>query len=655
MIEAKTLVELLQLNAGADRRITYIEGDGTERKVTYGELRRRALGILRRLQQLGAAQGDKLIIFLNNNEAFIDGFWAALAGGIIPVPLAVGISDEHRWKLLRVARKLGSPYLYTDQKTLDRLRDFARGVNEAAAFAKLESRVFLIDQLEEVGAPGQPAAVGPDDVAFIQFSSGSTSEPKGVVLTHRNILANARGVSEAAGVTDRDISLSWMPLTHDMGLIGMFIMVFANQAEINLMPTDAYIRRPLLWATVATLKRATILASPNFGFRHYLKVLGDRSPEGVDLSSVRLIFNGAEPINVALCEEFLARMAGTGLRRSAMLPVYGLAEASLAVSFPDVEREYRSLVLDRQSLSIGGQARLAGRDEASALELMCEGHAIPYCELRVVDEADRPLPELHVGHVQIRGENVTKGYFEAPDINAEAFTVDGWLRTGDLGLLDAGELFITGRAKEILFVNGQNYYPHDIEAIAEGVDTLELGKVAAVGCRPPGAETDELTIFVLHRSSMEEFLPLASEVTRRVNEHAGLEVAHVVPVRRIPKTTSGKVQRVALERAFVAGEFAAEMAELGRLREAAHVHTHEAVGSVEQRIKAIVDDALPGKRVEVDDNLFEVGASSLTLIQIHERLDREFPGLVDLTEIFDYPTVADLASHIEAKLAGGAD
>jgi acyl-CoA synthetase (AMP-forming)/AMP-acid ligase II/acyl carrier protein len=655
MIEAKTLVELLQLNAGADRRITYIEGDGTERKVTYGELRRRALGILRRLQQLGAAQGDKLIIFLNNNEAFIDGFWAALAGGIIPVPLAVGISDEHRWKLLRVARKLGSPYLYTDQKTLDRLRDFARGVNEAAAFAKLESRVFLIDQLEEVGAPGQPAAVGPDDVAFIQFSSGSTSEPKGVVLTHRNILANARGVSEAAGVTDRDISLSWMPLTHDMGLIGMFIMVFANQAEINLMPTDAYIRRPLLWATVATLKRATILASPNFGFRHYLKVLGDRSPEGVDLSSVRLIFNGAEPINVALCEEFLARMAGTGLRRSAMLPVYGLAEASLAVSFPDVEREYRSLVLDRQSLSIGGQARLAGRDEASALELMCEGHAIPYCELRVVDEADRPLPELHVGHVQIRGENVTKGYFEAPDINAEAFTVDGWLRTGDLGLLDAGELFITGRAKEILFVNGQNYYPHDIEAIAEGVDTLELGKVAAVGCRPPGAETDELTIFVLHRGSMEEFLPLASEVTRRVNEHAGLEVAHVVPVRRIPKTTSGKVQRVALERAFVAGEFAAEMAELGRLREAAHVHTHEAVGSVEQRIKAIVDDALPGKRVEVDDNLFEVGASSLTLIQIHERLDREFPGLVDLTEIFDYPTVADLASHIEAKLAGGAD
>jgi acyl-CoA synthetase (AMP-forming)/AMP-acid ligase II/acyl carrier protein len=654
MIEAKTLVELLQVNAAADRRITYIEGDGIERKLTYAELRRRALGILRRLQEIGASRGDRIILFLNNNEAFIDGFWAALAGGIVPVPLAVGISDEHRWKLLRVARKLGAPFLYTDRRTLERLRDFARSVGEADAFARLESRAFLIDQLEEVGAPGQAAAVGPDDVAFIQFSSGSTSEPKGVVLTHRNILANARGASEAAGLNDQDVGLSWMPLTHDMGLIGMFIMLFAKQVEINLMPTDLYIRRPLLWLTLATRKRATILASPNFGFRHYLKVLGERSPEGVDLAAVRLIFNGAEPINVALCEEFLARMAANGLRRAAMLPVYGLAEASLAVSFPKVEEEYRSVVLDRQSLNIGTPARSVARDEPQALELMCEGRAIPYCELRIVDAADDPLPELHVGHVQIRGENVTRGYFEAPEINAVAFTADGWLRTGDLGLIDAGDLVITGRAKEIIFVNGQNYFPHDIEAIAEGAASLELGKVAAAGCRPAGAETDQLTIFVLHRGSLEDFLPVASEVTRRVNEHAGLEVAQVVPVRRIPKTTSGKIQRVALENAFISGEFTEELAELARLREATHAHSHEATGTVEQRIKAIVDDTLAGKRIEVDDNLFEIGASSLALIQIHERIDSEFPGLVDLTEIFDFPTVAELARHIEAKLAPGA-
>jgi acyl-CoA synthetase (AMP-forming)/AMP-acid ligase II/acyl carrier protein len=595
-----------------------------------------------------------MILFLNNNEAFIDGFWGALAGGIVPVPLAVGISDEHRWKLLRIAKKLGSPFLYTDRKTLERLGAFAGEVGEGAAFEALQARSFLIEALEDVDRPGRQADVAPGDVAFIQFSSGSTSDPKGVVLTHANILANARGASEAAAFNDQDVSLSWMPLTHDMGLIGMFIMMFANRVAIHLMPTDLFIRRPLLWMSVAARKRATILSSPNFGYRHYLKVLGDRNQDDLDLGSVRLIFNGAEPISATLCREFLGRMAGTGLKPAAMHPVYGLAEASLAVSFPELGSELRTLHLDRRHLNVGEPARSVQPDDPTSIEFVAEGFAVPYCELRIAGDDDRPVAERHVGHIQIRGDNVTRGYFEAPEVNAAAFTADGWLRTGDLGLIDAGEIVVTGRAKEIIFVNGQNYYPHDLEAIAEAAEGLELGKVAAAGCRPPGAETDELVMFVLHRGSLEDFVPVALEVTRRVNEHAGLEVAQVVPVKRIPKTTSGKVQRVALEKAFLDGEFAAELAELARLREAAHVHAHDASGSVERRIKAIVDDALPGKRVEVDDNLFEIGASSLTLIQIHERLDRDFPGLVDLTELFDFPTVAELARHIESKLPARA-
>ena len=323
------------------------------------------------------------------------------------------------------------------------------------------------------------------------------------------------------------------------------------------------------------------------------------------------------------------------------------------MSFPEPGSEYRSIVLDRAHLNVGEAARESRAGEPGAVEFICEGRAVPYCELRVVDDADAPLPERHVGHVQIRGDNVTRGYFEAPEVNAAAFTTDGWLRTGDLGLQDRGELVITGRAKEIIFVNGQNYYPHDIEAIAQRATGLELGKVAAAGCRPAGAETDELTLFVLHRGSLEDFVPVAAEVTRLVNEHAGLEVSHVVPVKRIPKTTSGKLQRVALEQAFLAGEFAAELAGLDRLREAVHAHLHDPAGVLERRLMAIVDDALPGKRVEVDDNLFEVGASSLTLIQIHEQIDREFPGLVDLTELFDYPTVSQLARQLQSKLDPG--
>jgi len=652
MIKAQTLVELLEANSRLEQYVGYLDGEQAERRVSYAELHRRALGILHHLQALKAARGDKLIIFLNNNEAFIDGFWAALTGGIVPVPLGVGISDEHRHKLLRVARKLGDPYLYTDRRTLERLAAFADSVGESATMQRLAARSFLIDELEDVSRPGRAVRPGPDDPAFIQFSSGSTTEPKGVVLTHANIIANVRGATEAARFGPGDVSLSWMPLTHDMGLIGMFIMMFANGMQLNLMPTELFIRRPLLWLTLATRKRASILASPNFGFRHYLKVLGAREPDGLDLAAVRYIFNGAEPINVALCEEFLGRMRPTGLKRSAMFPVYGLAEASLAVTFPEPGREYRALTLDRHHLNVGEPAREVARDDPAALELICEGRALPYCEVRIADDLDAPLPERHVGHVQIRGENVTRGYYDAPEINAEAYTADGWLRTGDLGLFDRGELVVSGRAKEIIFVNGQNYYPHDLEAIAQSATGLELGKVVAAGCRPAGAETDELTLFVLHRGSLEDFVHTAVEVTRLVNEHAGLEVTHVVPVKRIPKTTSGKLQRVALEQAFIAGEFAAEMAELGRLREAAHAHLHDPANDLERRLKAIVDDAMPGRRIEVDDNLFEIGASSLTLIQIHEQIDREFPGLVDLTEIFDFPTVADLARQLQVKLAG---
>jgi acyl-CoA synthetase (AMP-forming)/AMP-acid ligase II/acyl carrier protein len=649
MIPHETLIEILEANRKVDRSVVHLNGEHEEREIPYAELYERALGILWHLQKLGAARGDKMIVFLNDNEPFLDGFWAALTGGIVPVPLAVGISDEHRHKLLRIARKLGDPFLYTDRKQLDRLGAFAATVGEAETFAKLQRRAFLADDLDDVSQAGRTVRPSPDDVAFIQFSSGSTSEPKGVVLTHRNIVANARGATIAGGFNERDVSLSWMPLTHDMGLIGKHIFMFANRMQNYIMPTELFIRRPLLWTKFASDKRATVLSSPNFGYRHFLKVLGDRTQEGLDLSSVRVLYNGAEPISVDLCNEFVERLAPLKLKRSAMFPVYGLAEATLAVSFPKLGTDYRWIDVDRRSLGVGDAAKLVAAGAPEALRLMAVGTPIPGTEVRIAREDRSAQPDGTVGHLLIRGENVTKGYYEAPEINALTITPDGWLDTGDLGLFLDGQLYITGRAKEIIFVNGQNYYPHDLEAIAQRAHGLELGKVAAAGARPKGAETDELTFFVLHRGSMEDFLPVAAEITRLVNEHAGLEVAHVVPVKRIPKTTSGKVQRVALEQAFVDGEFDAEMAELARLRDARHGHA-PVHGGVEAKLKAIVDAALPGKRVEVDDNLFEVGASSLTLIQIHEEIDKEYPGLVDLTELFDFPTVAELAKHLQSKL-----
>lgn len=652
MPNVATLPELLEARRGEPGRITYLTGEHDSRDVTFAELHQRALGILFHLQRLGARRGDKLLLFLGDNEQFIDAFWAALLGRIVPVPVALGISDEHRHKLLRIARRLGAPYLYTDRRAFERIGGFAAQAGASDTYEALRRRTFLVDELDDISRPGSPQPVSADDTAFIQFSSGSTSEPKGVVLTHGNILANAAGAQQVCAFGASDVSLSWMPLTHDMGLIGFHLVMFYCGVHAHLMPTDLFVRRPLLWLQFASRVRASILCSPNFGYRHYLKVLGDRSPEGLDLRAVRLIFNGAEPISVELCEEFLTRLAPAGLLREAMYPVYGLAEASLAVSFPAPGAPLRTVTLNRHRLGVGEPVTLVADSDRDAVRLVSEGRAIPYCEVRIADDADRPLPADRIGHVLIRGDNVMRGYYEDPAANAAAFTAEGWLRTGDLGLVHGGELHISGRAKEIIFVNGQNYYPHDLESLLQRLPGLELGKVVAAGVRARGEPTEQLTVFVLHRGAVAEFLPLANQVARLLNEQTGLEVGAVVPVKRIPKTTSGKVQRHLLEEAYAAGEYDAELAELEALRAAQRGPAPTGARSeIEQKLQGICEAALQGKRVDVHDNLFEIGASSLKLIEIHEQIDREYPGQVDLTELFDYPTIAELAQHLERKLA----
>jgi acyl-CoA synthetase (AMP-forming)/AMP-acid ligase II len=655
MTQAETLAELLTLNRTVRRSITYLEGENAERVVGYDELYARALGILFHLQKLGAKPGDKLILYLANNEQFLDAFWAGMLGGIVPVPVALGISDEHKHKLLRIAKKLGKPFIYTDKKTLDRIGAFAGGAGEQATYDALASRAFFAENVSDISKAGQLHAVKADDMAFIQFSSGSTSEPKGIVLTHRNILVNARGAGEAALWNENDTNLSWMPLTHDMGLIGMHIMMFAHRMQLNLMPTELFIRRPLLWMTFASRKGATVTSSPNFGYRHYLKVLGDRAVADLDLSRVRAIYNGAEPISVELANEFMDRMAPGKLQRTAMNPVYGLAEATLVVSFPKPGEMYESVAVNRHELAVGKQPGGLPATHVDALSIMAVGRPIPYCNVRIADDADKEVPENHIGHILISGENVTKGYYENPEANAKGFTADGWLRTGDLGMMKGGKLYITGRAKEIIFVNGQNYYPHDIESIAIRADDLELGKVVAAGVRARGASTDDLILFVLHRMDMKEFLPIANQVTRLVNEHTGLEVAHVVPVKRVPKTTSGKIQRHLLEEDYLNGVYDAELKELDALRAAQEAAGGAKVTSneIERKIKDVCDAALE-RNIDVNDNLFEIGASSLKLIEIHEQIDRIYPGLVDLTEMFDFPTISELSRHLEGKLAATA-
>ncbi|MGH8501478.1 MAG: non-ribosomal peptide synthetase [Gammaproteobacteria bacterium] len=646
----QTLNDALYANRESECGVGYLRSAGTETRVAYRELLLRAGGQLHRLQSRGLRRGDQLILFLNDNERFIEIFWACQLGAIVPVPVAPGVSDEHRHKLFRIFAQLERPYLYTDEDMLNRLAAFAASNGLTEDLARVRANTLLSAPLENISTPGRVIDPDPDDIAFIQYSSGSTSEPKGVVLTHRNLMINIKAIIEGARFSQRDVSLSWMPLTHDMGLIGFHLNMLACDIDQYLMPTELFIRRPLLWLTAASDKRANILCSPNFGYKHFLRVFDSKGLEAVDLSHVRLIFNGAEPISVELCDEFLDKMSAFGLPRAAMFPVYGLAEASLAVSFPPCGEEYRPAYVHRDSLHTGREIEPLERESPGAVGFVPVGRPIRDCAVRIADDAGRALKERTVGRILIKGDNVAGGYYKNPDANRAAFFPDGWLDTGDLGFVRAGELVITGRSKDIVFVNGQNYYPHDLENIAQRVKGLELGKVAVAGHRADNATTDELLVFVLFRGAPEDFVHVAAEVARQINEHAGVEVTHVIPVARIPKTTSGKVQRHALARDYAQGAFNETLVALAKLRKPARAGDQHAHSAIEHKLKQICDAALGDKAIGIHESLFEVGTSSLVLVEIHEGIEAAYPGQVDITDLFDYPTIAELAAYLRTRL-----
>lgn len=646
----QTLSHVLQAHSSEHRTITYITGKQEETVLTYAELYERAQALLYYFQAEGMKPGDELIILLRDNACFVEAFWAAVLGGIVPVPVAVGISDEHKAKLFRIYKKLERPYLYTDPENLDRLSSYAIENALADTFQELSGKTLAVQVDPDVPLKGELHEAQETDTAFIQFSSGSTSEPKGIILSHKNLITNMRSKIAGGKYTDQDISLSWMPLTHDLGLIGFHLTMMLCNMHQCLIPTDLFSRRPIIWLQKASEKKATILTSPNFGYKHFLKALGDKPLEGIDLSHVRLILNGAEPISVDLCDEFLARMAPYGLKQESMFTVYGLAEATLSVAFPEPEKPYRAVSLKRDSINTGKTVEFVDRGTSNAVSFAIVGRALPDCYIRITGSDGHELPENVIGDIEISGGGVTSGFYKNPQAYEEVSTPDGWLKTGDLGFMHKRELVITGRAKEIIFVNGQNYYPHDLESVLQQSAGFELGKVVACGVHRDETQEEELLIFILYRNDLQLFPDTVRSVTRILNEQLGIEVTHVLPTKRIPKTTSGKIQRRAMGTAYLNGEYDTVMAELKATSTDA-ASSLDSGSDMEQELQSLFNSALDGKQVGLKENFFELGISSLALSEIHQRIDDVYPGKVDITDLFEYQTVSEVASFMEAKLA----
>jgi acyl-CoA synthetase (AMP-forming)/AMP-acid ligase II len=383
---------------------------------------------------------------------------------------------------------------------------------------------------------------------------------------------------------------------------------------------------------------------------HYLKGHDATKVAALDLSAIRVIFNGAEPIAADLCRDFIAALAPARLAPNVMFPVYGLAEASLAVTFPAVDAPLGVEHFARGALGPGDRVRTVEAAAEDALELVRVGTPVKGCAVRIADEAGNAVDEGTVGRILIRGDNVSPGYYQDPTLTAAARTSDGFLDTGDLGTLRNGELIVTGRIKEILFVAGQNHYPQDIELVLAQHAGIELGRAAAAGTRPAHAATDDVLVFVLAKGDdLAPFAEVARTVRRVVNERMGLAVTAVIPVRHFPKTTSGKIQRFALARDYEEGRFAAPLAELARIERESGTAGDGAHGVVEQTLLAICQAALPNRTLSPDDNLFEIGTGSLTLAQIYEKVDATYPGYLEVTDFFEYPTVRTMAAFLARR------
>ena len=636
-----SLTDLLRRARGTDRHIRFIDGDKDESTLTYAKLWDEANELLAALQNHGIGAGDELVIFTRSNERFVIAFWAAIMGGIVPVPVAVGISDEHRFKLLRILGQLKNGSIYTEPGLLSRLKKFANEENLPESLQLLDSRAVL-DADIETKLQAEHVTPEPGRIAFIQYSSGSTSEPKGVCLTHSNLITNIRSLIDRAAWTPDDYSLSWMPLTHDMGLIGYHLTAVAQQMSHAIMDTSIFVRRPLLWINKASELGATQLCSPNFGLKHFLKQFERRGLTDVDLSAVKLLLNGAEPISWELCESFLAALAPFGLRRNVMCPVYGLAEATLGVTVPHPGTEYSRIIVNRHSLRIGEPYEESAVSDPDAVSFVKVGSCLRDTQLRITGDDDRELADGLVGNIQIHGGNVTQGIYNNPDVQSQLFTDDGWLRTGDCGVLVDGELVVTGRSKDIIIVNGQNYYPHDIEAVVCAMDEFDLGKVVVSSFRRAGGDTEEIILFLLYRQDLASFHPIAQNARAVITKSTGLEVDHVIPVSRIPKTTSGKVQRAQLVSAYATGEYDEVVEQIVAL-------SADRDGDSDPLVQELLD--ICGEQsgeivIGADDNLFEVGISSLTLTEITLAVDARFPGKVDISDLFEHPTIREIADII---------
>ncbi len=542
-------------------------------ELSYADLALSAVSVADAMGELGVRRGDRVALMLPTSEQYFAVFTGILVAGAVPVPIyppsRPAQMEEHLRRQVGILANAGVRVLVTvgSARALARLvRLQVPGLRHVVLAEDLVAGALPPGRSVEGASPAAlarrlaSAPAGPDDLALVQYTSGSTADPKGVMLTHRQLLANMQAMGDAACVGESDVVVSWLPLYHDMGLIGTWLSsLYFAMTEVVMTP-QAFLARPVRWLRALSDHGGTVSAAPNFAYELCTRRIEESELVGLDLSRWRIAMNGAEPVSAKTLTEFADRFAPYGLEARAMTPVYGLAEVGLGVAFPPIGRGLRVDWVDRAALVERKTAepvdRGASAEPSRVIAQVSCGMALPGYEVRVVDDLGHRSADRREGHVEVRGPSTTDGYFANAGASAELYHGD-WLRTGDLGYLVEGELFVTGRAKDVIIRAGRNLHPEDVEAAVGEIEGVRKGCVAAFGL--PGREgTGQLLVVVAESrlSTAGEADRLREAIVGATADLVGAAADEVVivPPGSVRKTSSGKVRRAATRQRYLGGD-----------------------------------------------------------------------------------------------------
>ncbi len=556
-VESETLLEVLRLRAEAEPRRPHIrlQGErGREEVIRYGELHRRACEVAGGLAERGVGRGDTVALMLPTSSDFFSAFAGILLAGGVPVPLYPPFSLD------RIEEYVGRQADILVNSQADTLITVERGRSVGQLLRSRTPNIRHVTTVDELrsSATALPAlSVDPTAPALIQYTSGSTGDPKGALLSHRNLLSNIRAIGEALDLKPTDVGVSWLPLYHDMGLIGCWLTPLVFGFPITIMSPLTFLSRPERWLWAIHSRRATLSAAPNFGYELCVRKIREEKLEGLDLSSWRGALNGAEPVSADTIDRFSRRFAAYGFQPQAMTPVYGLAESSLALSIPPIGRGLRVERISRDPFENEMRATPSTDNDKTALRFVSAGSPLPGHELRVVDEEGKELPERVEGALHFRGPSTMRSYFRNTEATESISKPDGWLDSGDRAFVVDGEYFITGRAKDIIIRAGRNLYPQTIEEVVADVEGVRRGCVVAFGVNDARLGTEKVVVVAEARVEADDARErLALTIHQRLLDLLGIAADEVlvVPPRTVPKTSSGKLRRSSCRSQYLKGE-----------------------------------------------------------------------------------------------------